>query len=641
MTSQIFHGLKKAISFFLCATYFSCWYWIQVLIRMKAQAFKFAKLVFCILLFGVFPRYANAQYTSFNWDAILSNKNYYDPVPNLVAQQATTGAGLNNPYVVGDSTTWAFGQVVNGQWTGTAIGHLSIDHQTPTVSNLTLSGSINSAGDWKILFTNTSSGAVTIGIGIMKLVDGVWSPIAQTITNPDPVTAHWAYNVPYDPSTTIPPTANLYTAYPSTTSPMYSWIKGTTWTIQNGSLFGSSSSGTLSFTGFNNGFIWGLGSGPNSTSYTSLGSVTPYGNVLLGFLKNGVMSAMWGTITSNPFYSVMNLADYGYGTTTGTANGDTATLTYYSTLGIDTNNSLVQTANALQSQFGNQLNAVITGLTYDCNLFGGNDVCISTGGRNTLNSDPTINTVSALLIGGYRINNAFRVGAYLDQNLSATSSNGITNMSNSTPMGGVFGVWNEKADRTGLEVKASLGYNSKGMTVNRPTVGTSEAGSGSTNLTSQGAAINFKYGMEIGNKTIVSPYVGLRYTTTTMGGYSEGANASVLYPLAYSSLSMNATTALAGIGATYKLDEQWSFIGSGGVEADTQTSVGSYTVTNYAGLNPVTLNPSPSNVRPTATLAAYYAVGKNARIGLTGMYRQDSFTGMSSTTGLITYTIGL
>ena len=126
-----------------------------------------------------------------------------------------------------------------------------------------------------------------------------------------------------------------------------------------------------------------------------------------------------------------------------------------------------------------------------------------------------------------------------------------------------------------------------------------------------------------------------------MTGYTEGANSSVLYPLAYSSLSMNATTALAGIGATYKLDEQWSFMGSGGVEADTQTSVASYTATNYAGLNPVPLNPTPNNVRPTATLAAYYAVDKNARIGLTGMYRQDSFTGMSSTTGLITYTIGL
>ena len=606
--------------------------------------FKMLKKIGLLSIF--FPIFAFAQYSSSNWDNILSNVNHYDPTPNLVAWQAltTSPGGLSNPYSVGDSTTWAFGSVVNGQWTGTATGNISINHGTPVAQNMTLSGSINTEGVFKILFTNTSSGDVSIGVGKMVLVNGIWSPVAQTIGNPTLSLAHWAYNVPYDPVVTTPPAADTYQTYPSVTSAAYQWIGGTTWKIQNSSLFRSSNSGTLTFSGFNNGHIWGSGTGPANSSasnFTTLGTVTPYGNVLLGFLSNGVMSAMWGTITSNPFYSVMNLADYGFGTTTGTANGDTATLTYYTQLGIDTNNALQQTTNALQGQFGNQQNAVITGLTYDCNLFGENNVCISTGGRNTLNSDPTINTVSALLIGGYRINDAFRVGAYLDQNLSATSPNSITNMSNSTPMGGVFGVWNQKADRTGLEVKTSLGYNSKSMTVTRPVVGTSEAGSGSTNLTSQGAAINFKYGIELGNKTIVSPYAGLRYTTTKMGGYTEGASSSVLYPLAYSSLSMNATTALAGIGATYKLDEQWSFMGSGGVEVDTQTSVGSYTVTNYAGLNPVTLNPTPNNVRPTATLAAYYAVDKNARIGLTGMYRQDSFTGMSSTTGLITYTIGL
>jgi len=602
----------------------------------------FAKKLKKIALLGIFfPIYVSAQYTSTNWDSILSNQNYYDPSQSLVAQQAQIANGLNNPYVVGDSTTWAFGPVVNGQWTGTATGHISVNNGAPNTSNLTLSGSIGTNGQWKILFTDTSSGAVTIGVGVMQLVNGVWQPIAQTITNPNPVTAHWAYNVPYDPATTTPPAANTYSAYPSVTSPMYSWINGTTWTIKNSSLFGSNSPGTLTFSGFNNGFIWGSGSGPNSTSYSSLGSVTPYGNVVLGFLNNGVMSAMWGTIASNPFYSAMNLADYGYGTTTGVSNGDTATLTYYSQLGIDTNSSLLQTTSALQSQFGSQQNAVITGLTYDCNLFGENRVCISAGGRNSLNSDPNINTVSALLIGAYRVNNAIRFGGYLDQNLSSTSPNGITSMSNSTPMGGVFGVWNQMADGAGLEIKASLGYNSKGMTITRPVVGVSEAGTGSTNLTSQGAALNFKYGIEVGNKTIVSPYVGLRYTSTKMGGYSEGASSSVQYPLTYSSLGMNATTALTGISATYKLDEQWSFIASGGIEVDTQTSVGSYTVTNYTGLYPVTLNPTPNNVRPTATLTGIYAVDKNARIGLTGMYRQDSFTGMSSTTGLITFTVGL
>ena len=333
------------------------------------------------------------QYTSTNWDSILSNKNYYDPTPNLVAWQAdtTSSGGLSNPISVGDSTTWAFGAVVNGQWTGTAVGNISYNNGASTQQNLTLSGSINTEGVWKILFTDTSSGNVTIGVGRMVLVNGVWSPLAQTIGNPTLTLAHWAYNVPYDPAVTTPPAANLYQTYPSVTSPAYQWIGGTTWKMQNASLFGSTNSGALTFSSFNNGFIWGSGAGPANSSvsrFTTLGNVTPNGDVLLGFLSNGVMSAMWGTIASNPFYSEMNLADYGYGTTTGIANGNTATLTYYTQLGIDTNNSLLQTANALQGQFGNQQNAVITGLTYDCNLFGKNNVCMSTGGRNTLNSDP-------------------------------------------------------------------------------------------------------------------------------------------------------------------------------------------------------------------------------------------------------------
>jgi hypothetical protein len=40
------------------------------------------------------------------------------------------------------------------------------------------------------------------------------------------------------------------------------------------------------------------------------------------------MSAMWGTIDTNAASpSVMNIADYGFGTTNGISNGDSATLT--------------------------------------------------------------------------------------------------------------------------------------------------------------------------------------------------------------------------------------------------------------------------------------------------------------------------
>jgi hypothetical protein len=288
-----------------------------------------------------------------------------------------------------------------------------------------------------------------------------------------------------------------------------------------------------------------------------------------------------------------------------------------------------------------QANGVIAGLTYDCNLFGANGICVSAGGRQTGNANFIHGTTSALIIGAYRINKSIRVGGYLDQNLSASTPNGIISNSNSTPMGGLFAVWNEREDDLGTEVKVSLGHNNKGMTVTRPVVGSSEAGSGSTALTSQGANIVAKYNFGVTNRTTVSPYVGARYLSTVMNGYSEGQASNVLVPLSYSSLSMNATTALAGVGASHRLDQEITLFASAGVEADVQTTNGSYTVTNVNGLTPVALNPNPSKVRPTATVAGYYKLDKDAQVGLSVLYRQDSMTGMTSTTGMVTYTIGM
>jgi hypothetical protein len=307
----------------------------------------------------------------------------------------------------------------------------------------------------------------------------------------------------------------------------------------------------------------------------------------------------------------------------------------------DTQSSLQSTTSSLQTQYALQSNGVIAGLTYDCSLFGENGICISAGGRQTGSSSFINGTTSALLIGAYKVNDKIRVGAYLDQNLSASNPNGIISNSNSTPMGGLFAVWNDRNDGLGTEVKASLGYNNKGMTITRPVVGTSEPGSGSTALTSQGANVVAKFIFGIDNRTTLSPYVGARYLSTVMNGYSEGQASNVLVPLAYSSLSMNATTALAGVGANHRLDEEITLSASVGMEADVQTTNGSYTVTNVNGLTPVALNPNPNKVRPTATAAAYYKLHKDAQIGLSVLYRQDSMTGMSSTTGMVTYTMGM
>ena len=133
----------------------------------------------------------------------------------------------------------------------------------------------------------------------------------------------------------------------------------------------------------------------------------------------------------------------------------------------------------------------------------------------------------------------------------------------------------------------------------------------------------------------------MRYTQNNMSGYTEGASSSVTDPLTYSALNTNATTVLAGVGASYRFIPKATLFASAGVETDTNTSNGTYSATGITGLTPVNFNPNPVKTRPTATLGAYYDIVKNQRIGITGIYRQESYQAISTTTVMATYTIGL
>lgn len=77
------------------------------------------------------------------------------------------------------------------------------------------------------------------------------------------------------------------------------------------------------------------------------------------------------------------------------------------------------------------------------------------------------------------------------------------------------------------------------------------------------------------------------------------------------------------------------------VETDTNTSNGTYSATGITGLTSINFNANPVKTRPTATLGAYYDIEKNQRIGVTGIYRQEAYQAVSTTTVMATYTIGL
>jgi hypothetical protein len=326
-----------------------------------------------------------------------------------------------------------------------------------------------------------------------------------------------------------------------------------------------------------------------------------------------------------------------------TANGSAFDLVFAGASLVGTQQSLVNNATALQNTYALQNAVLANSFSYDCPVFGANNVCISAGGRNTAVSAANgLNNTSALLIAAYRLNqNNTRIGVYADQNLSVNNAGSTVNLGNSTPLIGLFGVWSQRPDGAGAEVKVSAAYGQKSATVNRQVVGLSEAGSGSSNLNSQGAQITAKYGFAVVPDVLVSPYVGMRYTQNNMGGYAEGASSTVTAPLTYSALNTNATTALAGVGASYRFIPKATAFASAGVETDINTSNGTYSATGITGLTPVNFNPNPVKTRPTATLGAYYDIVKNQRIGITGIYRQESYQAISTTTVLATYTIGL
>ena len=308
----------------------------------------------------------------------------------------------------------------------------------------------------------------------------------------------------------------------------------------------------------------------------------------------------------------------------------------------DTQQSLVNTASALKNIYTLQNTVLANSLNYDCTEFGVNNVCVSAGGRNTAVSAANgLNNTSGLLIAAYRPHPNYRIGAYADQNLSVNNAGSTVNLGNNTPLIGLFGAWSERLDGTGTEVKVSAAYGQKNATITRQVVGTSEPGTGSSTLKSDGAQLTAKYGFKVAENTIVAPYVGIRYTLNNMPGYTEATSSSVTAPLTYYALNTNATTALAGVGASYKVIPQLTTFASAGVESDTNTTNGTYTAFGVTGLTPINFNPNLVKTRPTATLGAYYDVAKNQRLGLTGIYRQEAYQAVQTTTVMATYTVGL
>lgn len=417
-----------------------------------------------------------------------------------------------------------------------------------------------------------------------------------------------------------------------------------------------SSAQTINFT--LTGLYSGAGGSPNFTLQLRNGS-TGVGNLVQilttssstytgSFNATGPANSLWFIANSPLNYNISNLVlTYGVAPTPSgpTAEEIAAALAaaQAAILRSSTQQSVVNTAQALQGTYALQNSVLANSFTYDCTLFDKNNICVSGGARNTaVQAANGLNNTSALLIAAYRPIASVRIGAYADQNLSVNNGGSTVNLGNNTPLIGLFAAWNQRQDDTGTEVRGSIAYGQKDTTINRQVVGTSQAGTGSSTLISQGAQLTAKYGFGLGQAFVVSPYAGVRYSQNNMGGYTEGTSAGVTAPLTFGAVNTNATTLLAGVGGSFRGIPKTNLFASAGIESDTNTAAGTVngTSSTITGLTPVNFNANPVKNRPTATVGATYDVEKNQRLGVTGIYRQEAYQAVSTTTVMATYTVG-
>lgn len=307
----------------------------------------------------------------------------------------------------------------------------------------------------------------------------------------------------------------------------------------------------------------------------------------------------------------------------------------------DTQASMVPNAYALRGAYSLQSAIINTGLSYDCTTFDAKGICVSAGGRVTDTNNPSTNSQGALLIASYRANEQWRVGAYLDQNLSSNDARGV-NLDNNNPMGGVFAVWNQNTDGTGYQVRLASGYSDKDVTISRSAFGaTGEAGKGDSSLQSQAYSATLSRGFQLNNtRWIASPYLGVRYTKIKRAGYTEDSSADVTTPLTYSALSQETTTALVGVRFNGQFGDKINLMASAGIENDIAHNTGDYAATGVDDLTPIAFNQNIRHIRPVASAGASYAIDKRQTVGANLNFRQEAFSSTNSVSGMMTYQVG-
>jgi len=265
--------------------------------------------------------------------------------------------------------------------------------------------------------------------------------------------------------------------------------------------------------------------------------------------------------------------------------------------------------------------------TYDCDSFGESGSCLSVGGRGIFVNDPQSEIGGIVLVYGKKQSSNLRWGTFLHHNISYNTPSNFT-LSNDTPMIGFYGVWNEKADHTGLQLKIGNSYQATNAVITRPVVGVSDQATGNTSLYNNQVIFELRNNKKISDSFTLSPYFATLYSQKYQKGYTE---TGIDLPLTFNKIIDTSMTAITGIKFRKNLNKDYSFFGTIGLEHDLSHQVSALSPTGVSGLTTVDLTKSHEPTRPVIAIGYDHQVSDNQILRIKGQYQELPYQGMNET----------
>ena len=274
--------------------------------------------------------------------------------------------------------------------------------------------------------------------------------------------------------------------------------------------------------------------------------------------------------------------------------------------------------------------------TYDCDTFGENGICISLGARNTKIKNPNSKTNSLVFVFGKKLSEHYRFAFFHHSNYEHNTPSNFT-LRDETPLLGILGVWNQKSDKSGLQVKLGTAHQVKHATIIRKQVGISEQAIGNTTLTAWNLISEFKYNIMYGRSLEISPYFAGRYAEKIQDGYTEE---EAQIPITYNDIEDKSLSVVGGLKFKKDFSNKFNIFGSGGIEYDIYHDISNLNPSGISGITSVDLGKDFNRTRPVISLGFNFNITNQKIIRLNAQYEELSYKGMSEKNIYLSYNIG-